>query len=78
MFEIIAEAAEAVGPQNLDSQAIYDACTSFSLSTDGVQRLSFNEGKRDAIDAYGIYEARSAEKDIFRVQDAWFPTVRNL
>ena len=78
MFQIIADAAEAVGAQNLDSQAIYDAATSFALSTDGVQRLSFNEEKRDGIDAYGIYEARAAEEDIFRVQNAWYPTVRNL
>jgi len=78
MFQILADAAEAVGAQNLDSQAIYDAATSFSLSTDGVCRLSFGEEKRDAVDAYGIYEARAVEEDIFRAQDAWFPTVRNL
>jgi hypothetical protein len=77
MFKIIADAAEAVGPENLHSQAIYDAAISFSLSTDGVQRLSFTEDKRDAVDAYGMYEARATEEDIFRAQHDWIPTARN-
>ena len=77
MFQIIADAAEAVGPQNLDSQALYDAATSLLLMIDGTQRFSFSEEKRDAIDAFAIYEARATEKDIFRLHDEWYPTVRN-
>ena len=77
MLDIIADAAEAVGPQNLDSQALYDAATSFVLTIDGVQRLSFGEEKRDAVDVYSIYEARGTEEDIFRLYDEWYPTVRN-
>ena len=77
MFDIITDAVEVVGPQNLDSQALYNAATSYVMSTDGVQRLSFGEEKRDAVDAYAMYEARAAEEDIFRVNDEWFPTVRN-
>ncbi|NQT74425.1 MAG: ABC transporter substrate-binding protein [Chloroflexi bacterium] len=77
ILSIIADAAEAVGPQNLDSQAIYDAATSFVLTSDGVHRLSFGEEKRDATDSYAMYEARAAEEDIFRLQDEWYPTVRN-
>ena len=77
MFKIIANAAEAVGPENLDSQAIYDAATSFVFMSDGVQRLSFDKEKRDAVDAYAMYEARATEEDIFRVHDEWYPTVRN-
>jgi len=77
MLDIIADAAEAVGPQNLDSQAIYDAAKSFVFMSDGIQRLSFGEEKRDAVDAYAVYEARSTEKDIIRLHDEWYPTVRN-
>ncbi len=77
MFSIIADAAEAVGPQNLDSQAIYDSATSMVLRADGVQRYSFSEEKRDALDAYAMYEARVTEEDIFRLHDEWYPTVRN-
>lgn len=65
-----------MGPQNVDSQAIYDAATSFVMTTDGVQRLSFGEEKRNAIDAYAMYEARSPENDIFRMHEEWYPTVR--
>ncbi len=77
IFVIIANAVEAVGPQNFNSQALYDAATSFTLSTDGVQRWSFDENKRDAVDAYAMYEARVAEEDIFRIHDEWYPTLRN-
>ncbi|NQT73014.1 MAG: ABC transporter substrate-binding protein [Chloroflexi bacterium] len=77
MLSIIADAAEVVGPQNLDSQVLYDAATSFVLTTDGVQRLSFGEEKRDAVDAYTMYEARGTDEDIFRLHDEWYPTVRN-
>ena len=77
MLSIIADAVEAVGPQNLNSQALYDAATSFVLATDGVQRLSFGEEKRDAVDAYAMYKARGTEEDIFRLHDEWYPTVRN-
>jgi len=76
MLSIIADAAEAVSPQNLDSQAIYDAATSFVLTSDGVQRVSFDEEKRNATDAYGMYEARAAEEDLFRLGDEWLPAVR--
>ena len=77
MLSIIADAAETVGPQNIDSQAIYDAAISFVCTSDGVQRASFGEGKRNATDAYGIYEARAAEEDIFRMHDEWLPAVQN-
>lgn len=78
MFKIFEDAVNTVGAQNLDSQAIYDAAISFTLSTDGVQRLSFSEEKRDAVDAYGLYEARAVQEDIFRIQEEWYTTVRNL
>jgi len=77
MLSIIANAAEMVGPQNLDSQVLYDAATSFVLTTDGIQLLSFGEEKRDAVDAYTMYEARGTDEDIFRLHDEWYPTVRN-
>ena len=77
VLSIIADAAEVVGPQNLDSQALYDTATSFILTTDGVQRLSCGEEKRDAVDAYAMYEARATEEDIFRLHDEWYPTARN-
>lgn len=77
MFLIIGEAVETVGPQNLDSQSIYDAAASFVFTSDNVQKASFGIEKRDAVDAYAMYEARGMEQDIFRVQDEWFPTIRN-
>ena len=76
MLCIIANAVEAVGPENFNSQALYDAATSYTMSTDSVQRLSFDENKRDAVDAYAMYEARETERDIFRVHEEWYPTIR--
>ncbi len=76
MLNVIADAVDVVGPQSLDSQAIYDAAQSYSLMTDGVVRLSFGEDKRDAVDAYAVYEVRSEGENIFRLHDEWYPTVR--
>ncbi|NQT72111.1 MAG: hypothetical protein HQ553_04995 [Chloroflexi bacterium] len=76
MFNIIADAAKIVGTQNLDSQALYEAATSFALTIDGIQRHSFNETKRDSVDFYAMYEARAESEDIFRLNEEWFPTVR--
>lgn len=76
MLQIVADAAARVGPANLDSQALYDAATSFVMTADGVRRLSFGEEKRQAVDSYGVYEARAGQKDIFRLQEEWLPAVR--
>ena len=77
MFCIIANAVKAVGPEHFNSQALYEAATSFTYSCDGVQRVSFNDEKRNATDSYAIYEARATEEDIFRMHDEWIPAVRN-
>ncbi len=75
MLSIIADAVETVGPQNFDSQALYDAAQLFSLTIDGVKRYSFDETKRTATNYYVMSEARGAEKDIFRVNNEWIPLV---
>ena len=76
MLEIIRDAAEAVGPENIDSQALYDAAKSFSLTVDDIEMFSF-EGKtiRSVSDYYIVQEANAAQKDLFSVSD-WIPTVR--
>lgn len=74
MLEIIKTAAENVGPENVDSQAIYEAAQSFSMTVDGMSRFSFSETKRTAVDYLAIYEANGAAKDIFRASD-WLPVV---
>jgi len=75
MLEIIRDAAEAVGPENIDSQAIYDAAESFSLTIEGIERFSF-EGKtiRSVSNYYIVHEARASEEDLFSVSD-WLPIV---
>jgi len=75
MLSIIADAVGTVGPDNFDSQALYDAAQSFSLTIDGVKRYSFDETKRTATNYYVMSEARGAEKDIFRVNTEWIPMV---
>lgn len=72
ILEIIKAATQAVGPENLDSQAIYDAAQSFTLMLDGLQRFSFSETKRTSPDRVAIYETRGDEESIVRVSD-WVP-----
>ena len=72
VLESIRIAAEAVGPKNVDSQAIYEAAQSMTLSFDGIQRASFTETKRVAPDRLAIYEMDSANKKLVRISD-WLP-----
>ncbi len=74
MFELIKAAAEIVGPEKLNSQAIYDASQSFSLTVDGCPH-SFSQSKRTSVDALAVYELRGAEKDCFRVDPRWLPVI---
>lgn len=75
MLEIIANAAEAVGPENVDSEALYNAATSMSIAADGVELYSFTDKMiRSVSNYYIVQEARDDGKDLFPVSD-WIPVV---
>jgi hypothetical protein len=76
MLDIIGNAVEAVGAENVDSQAIFNAATSWTFSYEGIEDFnSFDETKRIAQNYYAIYEIKAAEKDIFRAHGEWLPQV---
>jgi hypothetical protein len=75
MLEIIKDAVASSGPEGFNSDVLYEAAQSFSLSTDGVERYSLNGTKRTAVNYVGVYEVRADEKDIFRVDPEWYPVV---
>lgn len=72
ILEGIRNAAAAVGPENVDSQAIYEGVQSMKISFDGMQRFSFSPTKRAAVDRLAIYETDGTAKTNVRVSD-WFP-----
>ncbi len=72
MLNIIRDAVETVGAENFSSEALYEAAKSFSLTIDGVDRYSFDETKRMAINYYVMSEARGEEETIFKISD-WIP-----
>ena len=45
------------------------------MTVDGIPRYSFGKDKRWMIDMFGIYEARSADEDLFRIDPEWIPVV---
>lgn len=74
MLEIIGNAAEAAGPANLDSEALYAAATSYSQSTGGLSdRATFTATKRTSINYLAVYEARAAQENLYRVHEEWYP-----
>ena len=75
ILRIIANAVEAVGAENFDSEALYEAAQSYSEMIEGTERYSFGESKRYSIDAFVIQEARATEKDIFRVHEGWIALI---
>ena len=72
VLETIKLAAETVGPENVDSQAIFEAAEKLTLEFDGIQRFSFSETKRTSPDRLAVYEADSANKGFVRLSE-WFP-----
>ncbi|MBT4512097.1 MAG: ABC transporter substrate-binding protein [Chloroflexi bacterium] len=75
MLEIISNAVDAVGPEGFNSEALYEAAKSFSLTLDGFN-FSFSETNRTSVDHLGMYEIRGSEKDVFRVDSNWVPIVK--
>ncbi len=76
MLELIADAAESVGVENLSSQAVYEAAKSFSMTIDGIELNSFDETKRTSLNYLRIYEIRGAEEDLFSLSPDWIPIMR--
>jgi len=74
MFELIKAASASVGPDNLNSQAIFDEAKSFSIIVDDCHH-SYNEDKRTSSDELAIYEIRASQKDIFRADPRWLPVI---
>ncbi len=78
MLDIIVDALETVGPEDFNSQALYEAAQSYSQNIDGVTRASFSKTKRSSIDHLAIYEVNGAEKDMFQVHNELYPVVRSV
>jgi len=72
ILEAIRIAAETVGPENIDSQAIYEATQQVVIEFDGVQRFSYSETKRTSTDRLAMYEANADTKGFDRISE-WFP-----
>ena len=73
MLEIIKDAVEAVGPENVDSAALYNATISYSEIVDGEERYSFDAVKRYSPNYCVIQEARAAERNLFMADPEWLP-----
>ncbi len=71
VLDIIRKTADRVGPENINSQTLYDTATSYSLVVDGVERYSFSETKRYAANYYGVYEADAEKKTLVRANSEW-------
>ncbi len=73
MLEMIADAVEAVGAENFNSQVLYDAAISYSLEIDGIERAGFTETRRYAYSNYLIYRASGVDEDVIRADENWIP-----
>ncbi len=70
MLDIVRQAVETVGAENFDSQALYDAATSWSFEMEGIEDFcSFNETKRMSQNYYAVYEASGDDKTLYRMSD---------
>jgi len=75
LLHIVRNAAEDVGPQNLDSQAVYNAAVAYTESIDGIDRYSFDENKRCSTNYYVVYEADEERENLYRADPDWLPVI---
>ncbi len=73
VMEIIKGAAETVGPENIDSVALYNATISYSEMVSGVERYSYDATKRYSPNYCIIQEARAEDQNIYMLDPNWLP-----
>ncbi|MFO8102442.1 MAG: ABC transporter substrate-binding protein [Dehalococcoidia bacterium] len=71
IIDIIRRTAEKYGPQNINSETLYETAKSYSLVIDGVERYSYGETKRYAANYYRIYEASEEDEQYIQTNDEW-------
>lgn len=71
MLDLIRQTVSDVGLENLNSQTLFNAAQSYSLTIDDIERYSFSDTKRYAANYYGIYEASDSEKNLLRADPNW-------
>lgn len=73
-FEVLRQAVNEVGAKNFDSQAYYDAASSFNWWTEGLpdRGYGFTETIRYARKDFRVYEWRASVRDLVGVSD-WEP-----
>lgn len=70
IVQIIKKAADTAGTQNIDSQALYNAAESFSLTVDGVENWgNFSPTKRTFTNYSIFYRFDGANKTLVRISD---------
>lgn len=74
VLDIVRKATEAVGAENVTSEEIYKAATSYSLTINGIERYSFTETKRNSCNYYCILRADKNREDLVRTDPNWYPT----
>ena len=68
---ILAEAINSVGPENFNSQVLYDTAESFSMTPGGGALWDFSPTKRSVPNAFGIYECSAEAEDLVRLDPDW-------
>ena len=72
VLEIIGNAAQEVGPENFNSDALYQAAESYIDYKEGLEIASFSEEKRYAVNYYTMYEISASEKDLVLIDTEWY------
>lgn len=72
VLEIIGNAAQEVGPENFNSDALYNAAESYIDYKEGLEIASFSEDKRYAVNYYTMYEISASERDLVLIDPEWY------
>lgn len=71
-FDLLREAIEEVGAENLDGQAVYNTAIKFKTTYEGFREWGYTETKRVVMTHAAGYEWSAEAGDLVRVSD-WMP-----
>jgi len=66
---------EAVGANNFDSQAYYDAALNYKVDMEGFLEWTFSETRRYLMEHVMVYKWSAEAEDLVKASD-WLPVVK--
>jgi hypothetical protein len=69
MSDLLRQAVQQAGANNVDGQTIYDTAIKFKTTYEGYPEWGFSDTKRYAASSFAIYKWSAEAEDLVRITD---------